>query len=151
MTWTRSTRPAAISARFIDRLPWERKGTSDSSLSRATTSMASPRTTAASGQSRGSFRVVETTVAGRFLILVTQGSRTQSSVPEAKIGEHPIRVGSHDHPLLIAVDGNAVVETLGALLAPKPPQSPLAAPKPSRLEKTSNVYAAVMMALLECS
>jgi hypothetical protein len=29
VTWTRSTRPAAISARFIDRLPCERNGTSD--------------------------------------------------------------------------------------------------------------------------
>jgi hypothetical protein len=34
--WTRSTRPAAISARFIDRLPCDRNGTSDCSLSRAT-------------------------------------------------------------------------------------------------------------------
>lgn len=41
--WTRSAKPAAISARFIDRLPWERTGTSDSCLSRATTSTASPR------------------------------------------------------------------------------------------------------------
>src|SRR6266540_3293799 len=47
VTWTRSTRPAAISARFIDRLPCERNGTSDSTLSRATTSTASPRTTVA--------------------------------------------------------------------------------------------------------
>ena len=30
VTWTRSTRPAAISARFNDRLPCERNGTSDS-------------------------------------------------------------------------------------------------------------------------
>ena len=36
-------------ARFIDRLPCERIGTSDSSLSRATTSTASPRATVASG------------------------------------------------------------------------------------------------------
>jgi len=49
VTWTRSTRPAAMSARFIDRLPWERSGTSDSSLSRATTSTASPFTTFAFG------------------------------------------------------------------------------------------------------
>src|ERR671913_271963 len=51
VTWTRSTRPAAINARFIDRLPCERSGTSDSSLSLATTSTASPATTVASGQS----------------------------------------------------------------------------------------------------
>jgi hypothetical protein len=47
-----STWPAAISARFIDRLPCERNGTSDSSLSRATTSTALPLTTVAFGQSR---------------------------------------------------------------------------------------------------
>src|SRR4051812_41113436 len=35
-----STRPAAVSARFNDRLPCERNGTSDSSLSRATRSTA---------------------------------------------------------------------------------------------------------------
>src|SRR4029453_949755 len=64
VTWTRSTRPPAISARFNDRLPCERNGTSDSSLSRATTSTASPRTTVASGQSRGPCSVGDTTVAG---------------------------------------------------------------------------------------
>jgi hypothetical protein len=41
---------------------------SDSSLSRATTSTASPLTTVASGQSRGPCSVVNTTVAGRFLM-----------------------------------------------------------------------------------
>jgi hypothetical protein len=76
VSWTRSTRPAAISARFIDRLPWERSGTSDSSLSRATTSTASPLTRVASGQSRGPSRVVDTTVVGRFLIRVFTGSVT---------------------------------------------------------------------------
>jgi hypothetical protein len=87
VTWTRSTRPAAISARFSDRLPCERNGTSDSSLSRATVSTASPLTTVASGQSRGPSSVVDTTVAGRFLIRMTHGSRTSdSSVLEASIG-----------------------------------------------------------------
>jgi len=52
VTWTRSTRPAAISARFIDRLPCERNGTWDFSLSQATTSTASPLTMVASGQAR---------------------------------------------------------------------------------------------------
>ena len=86
VTCTRSTRPAAIRARFIDRLPWDRNGTSDSSLSRATTSTASPLTRVASGQSRGSSSVVDTTVAGIRHIRVTQGSRTSdSSVLEASI------------------------------------------------------------------
>src|SRR5919109_2151799 len=86
VTCRRSTRPAAISARFIDRLPCERNGTSDSSFSRATMSTASPLTTVASGQSRGPFSVVDTTVAGRLLIRVTHGSRTSdSSVLEASI------------------------------------------------------------------
>ncbi len=62
------------SARFIDRLPCERRGTLDSSLSRATTSTASPRTRVASGQSRGSSSVVETTVVGRFLSAPLTGS-----------------------------------------------------------------------------
>ena len=39
-------------ARFNDRLPCERNGTSDSSLSRATTSTVFPLTTVAFGQSR---------------------------------------------------------------------------------------------------
>jgi Amidohydrolase family len=86
VTCTRSTSPAAISARFNDRLPCERNGTSDSSLSRATTSTASPRTTVASGQSRGSSSVDDTTVAGIFHIRVTHGSRTsESSVLSASI------------------------------------------------------------------
>src|SRR6266540_5972913 len=86
VTCTRSTRPAAISARFIDRLPCERNGTSDSSFSRATTSTASPLTRVASGQSRGPSSVVDTTVAGRLLIRVTHGSRTSdSSVLKASI------------------------------------------------------------------
>src|SRR6187200_17392 len=57
VTCTRSTRPAAISAQFNDRLPCERSGTSDSSLSRATTSTASPLTRVAFGQLRGSSSV----------------------------------------------------------------------------------------------
>src|SRR5512133_3231731 len=68
----RSTRPATINARFIDRLPDERNGTADSSLSRATTSTASPFATVASGQSRGASRVVDTTVTGRLLIRETR-------------------------------------------------------------------------------
>ena len=78
VTCRRSTRPAAISARFIERLPCERSGTSDSSLSRATTSTAFPFATVALGQSRGSSSVVDTTVAGMFHMRVTQGSRTSS-------------------------------------------------------------------------
>ena len=50
VTWTQSTRPAAISARFIDRLPCERNGTGDSSFRRVTISTASPRSTVASGR-----------------------------------------------------------------------------------------------------
>src|ERR1044071_8570931 len=106
VTCTRSTRPAAISAQCIDRLPCERIGRSDSFLSRATTSTASPRTTVASGQSRGPSSVVDTTVAGRFLIRVTHGSRT--SAPS----------GADHHPLLRLIQGEAVVEQLRALLAP---------------------------------
>src|SRR2546421_12710057 len=120
VTCTWSTSPAAISARFNDRLPCERNGTSDSSLSRATTSTASPLTTVAFGQSRGPSRVVDTTVAGRFLIRVTPwvthfgllGARCQHP------RECPIGVGPEDHPLLRAVQGEAVVEQLGALLTP---------------------------------
>src|ERR671916_423857 len=120
VTWTRSTRPAAISARFHDRLPCERNGTSDSCLSRATTSTASPLTTVAFGQSRGSSSVVDTTVAGILRIRVTHGSRTSDS--NGARGKHPceqpVRVGPEDHPLLRAEQGEAVVEQLGALLAP---------------------------------
>src|SRR5947207_2603903 len=86
VTCTRPTRPAAISARFSDRLPCERNGTPDSSLSRATTSTASPLTTVASGQSSGPSRVLDTTVAGMLLIRVTHGSlSSDSSMPEASI------------------------------------------------------------------
>jgi hypothetical protein len=75
-----------LTARAQHWLPCERNGTSDSSLSRATTSTASPLTTVASGQSSGSSSVVDTTIAGRFLIRVTHGSRTSdSSVLEASI------------------------------------------------------------------
>jgi hypothetical protein len=52
VTWRRSTRPAAISAQFSDRLAGERSGTSDCSLSRATMSTALPLTMVASGQPR---------------------------------------------------------------------------------------------------
>lgn len=79
MIWRRSTRPAAISAQFSDRLPCERNGTSDSCLSRVMTSTASPLTTVASGQSTGPFNVEDTTVAGMFRIRVTHGSRTSDS------------------------------------------------------------------------
>src|ERR671933_2958751 len=104
VTCTRSTRPAAISARFMDRLPCERNGTSDSSLSRVTTSTASPLTTVAFGQSRGPSSVVDTTVAGRFLIRVIHGSRTSdSSVLEASIRANTRYVLAPDHPLLLAV------------------------------------------------
>src|SRR6185312_10300336 len=87
----RSTRPAAISAWFSDRLPCDRIGTSDSCLSRLMTSTASPLTTVASGQSSGSSRVLDTTVVGRLLIRLTHGSPTPDS---------------------------SVAEPLGALLAP---------------------------------
>src|SRR6266487_219105 len=106
VTWTRSTRPAAISARFIDRLPCERSGTSDSSLSRAMTSTASPLTRVATGQSSGPCSVVDTTVIGRFLIRVTHGSRASDSS------------GPEDHPLLRVVEGEAAIEQLRALLTP---------------------------------
>jgi hypothetical protein len=141
VTWTRSTRPAAISARFMDRLPCERNGTSDSSLSRATASTASPRTTVASGQSRGPSRVVDTTVAGRLLIRVTQGSRTSdSSVLEASIPANARYVLA---PKTIRCSSRywarRWVRSSGPCLPQYPVQSPPAAPKPSRLEKTSKV------------
>src|SRR6266511_4595188 len=120
VTWTRSTRPAAISARFIDRLPCERNGTSDSFLE--------PRddvdgVTAHDGRVRpveGSFQCGRhhrcrhaphpgdpwVTHLGLF------GARGQHP------RERPIRVGPEDHPLLLAVQGKAVVEQLRALLAP---------------------------------
>src|SRR6202035_4670808 len=120
VTWTQSTRPAAISARFIDRVPCERNGTSDSFLSRATTSTVSPLTTVASGQSRDPSSVVDTTVCRqaphpgdpRVTHLGLLGARGQHP------RERPVRVGPEDHPLLLVVQGEAVVEQLGALLAP---------------------------------
>src|SRR6266498_581937 len=120
VTWTRSTRPAAISARFSDRLPCERNGTSDSSLSRATTSTASPLTRVASGQSSGPCSVVDTTVIGRFLIRVTHGSRaSDSSVLEASICACARYVLA---PKTIrcfwSYRARRLVEQLGALLAP---------------------------------
>src|SRR5919197_3033914 len=118
VTWTRSTRPAAISARFIDRLPCERNGTSDSSLSRATTSTASPLATVAFGQSRGPSRVVDTTIAGRFLMRVPHGSRTSdSSVLEASIRANA-RYVLAPKTIRCSSPYKAVVEQLGALLAP---------------------------------
>ena len=87
----RSTSPAAINARFIERLPCERNGTSDSSLSRATTSTASPLATLASGQSRGASSVVDTTVAGRLRILVTHASRTDSRCSRPATARMPDR------------------------------------------------------------
>jgi hypothetical protein len=86
VTCTRSTRPAASSARFSDRLPCERNGTSDSRFRRPTTSTASPGSTVASGQSSGACKVVEMTVAGSSRRRVTHGSRTSdSSVLSASI------------------------------------------------------------------
>src|SRR6187200_1611833 len=79
VTCTRSTRPAAISAQFNDRLPCERNGTSDSSFSRVTTSTASPDATVTSGQSNGPSSVDDTTVAGSLLIRVPQSSPTSDS------------------------------------------------------------------------
>ena len=53
--------------------------------------------------------------------------------------ECPIRVGAEDHPLFRAVQGKAVVEQLGALLAPV--AGPVAAPGAVAVEagKTSKV------------
>src|ERR1700743_3768661 len=120
VTWTLSTRPAAISARFIARLPCERNGTSDSSLSRVTTSTASPLSTVASGQSRCPSRVDDTIVAGRFTIRVTHGSRTSdSSVLAASIcADNPICSRAYHRSLLLAVQGEPAAEQSGALLAP---------------------------------
>src|SRR5689334_20621147 len=71
VTWTMSTRPAAISARFIDRAgdPW-------------------------------------VTHVGLL------GARCHH------LHEGPVRVGPEDHPLFFVVQGEAVVEEFGALLAP---------------------------------
>src|SRR5215204_2509303 len=152
VTCTRSTRPAAISARFIDRLPWERNGTSDSSLSRATTSTASPLTTVASGQSRGPSSVVDTTVCPQaphpcdpwVPHLGLLGARGQHPC------ECPIRVGTKDHPLLLAIQGDAVVEELGAL--PAPVAGPVAAGGAEAVEAGKDVegIGSGHDALLEC-
>jgi hypothetical protein len=66
---------AAISARFNDRLPCERNGTSDSSLSRATTSTVFPLTTVAFGQSR-----VDTT-SGPVTAVVRRRAQGRSGPP----------------------------------------------------------------------
>jgi hypothetical protein len=47
-------------------------------------------------------------------------------------------------PLILVVEGEAVVEEFGPLLARVTGQLPVAAPKASRLEKTSNVSVAVI-------
>jgi hypothetical protein len=77
---TRSTRPAAISARFNDRPPCERNGTSDVSLSRATISTASSLSTVEPAQSRGPSSVLDTTVSGMVLIRAFNGSSFDASV-----------------------------------------------------------------------
>src|SRR3954463_9588330 len=139
VTWTRSTRPAAIRARFIDRLPCERNGTWDSSLSPATTSTASPLATVASGQSRGAFqggrhhRCRQVPHPGdpwvtHVGLLVARGQHLR---------ERPIRVGPKNHPLLRAVQLEAVVEQLGALLAPV--AGPVAAGGTEAVEATEHV------------
>ena len=80
MSWMRSTSPAAISARFMARLPCERSGTGDSCLSRATMSTASPGSMVASGQSSGSCRVVEITVVGMLRMRALTGSSSDASI-----------------------------------------------------------------------
>src|ERR1039457_4229973 len=142
VTWTRSTRPAPISARFIDRLPCERNGTSDPSLSRATTATASPLTPLASGQpghapSLGDPSAADGVRAHDVGIRPAEGAfqcgrhhRGRQAPPPADPrvthlgllgarGQHPrerpVRVGPEDHPLLLAIEGEAVLEELGAL------------------------------------
>ena len=73
-----------MSARFSDRLPCDRSGTADSSLSRATMATGSPLTTVASGQSSGARSVEETMVAGRSRMRVTHWSLASSGA-EASI------------------------------------------------------------------
>lgn len=85
VTWRRSTRPAAISAQFSDRLAGDRSGTSDRSLSRATISTASPLTMVASGQPRVSRRVEEITVAGMRIVRTFHSSSALGSMPEDMI------------------------------------------------------------------
>ena len=85
VTCTKSTRPAAISLRFIDRLPCERSGTSDSSLSLATTSTAAPLSMVASGQPRVSCNVEDTTVAGMCIVLTFHSSSEWGSMPDVMI------------------------------------------------------------------
>lgn len=85
VTCRRSTRPAAISARFSDRLACERSGTSDSSLSRLTMSTASPLTMVASGQPSVSRNVEEITVAGIRIVRTFHSSSVWGSMPEDMI------------------------------------------------------------------
>jgi len=86
--------------------------------------------------------VVDTTVAGRLLIRVTHGSRTpDSSVLEASIRANARYVlAPKTIPLRLAVQGETVVEEPRGLACPSSrPSCRWAAPKPSRLEKTSKV------------
>ena len=119
-------RPAPISARFIDRLPCERSGTSDSCLSRATTSTALPFATVPSTQSRGACSVVDTI--GRRQAHHPGDPRVPHLGLIGARGQHlceqPVGLGAEDHPLRLAVQGEAVVEQLGALL---PRWAPVAA------------------------
>ena len=76
---------AAIAAQFSDRLACERSGTSDSSLSRATMSTASPLSMVASGQPRVSCNVEDTTVAGMRIVRTFHSSSVLGSMPEDMI------------------------------------------------------------------
>ena len=109
-------------------------------MSRATTSTATPLTTFASpGQSTDPSSVVDTTVAGMLLIGDPWVTHPDSSVLELSNRTNCRGVGPEDHPLLLAVQGEAVVEELGALLTPVAALGAAVGAKPSRLEKTSKV------------
>jgi hypothetical protein len=63
------------------------------------------------------------------------------------VGQHrregPIQFGAEDHPLVLALEGEAPVEQFGAMLTPGATQSPLLTrPNPSRLEKTLKIQIA---------
>src|SRR5262245_17013049 len=67
----------------------------------------------------GPSSVVDTTVAGMFHIRMAHGSRTSDSQCSTQhLYKLSIGVGSEHHSLLRAVQGEAAVEQLGALLAP---------------------------------
>jgi hypothetical protein len=85
VTCRRSTRPAAMRVQFSDKLACERRGTSDSRLSRATISTASPLTMVASGQPRVSRNVDEITVAGIRIVRTFHSSSVLGSMPEDMI------------------------------------------------------------------